>query len=109
MGLICLVEEPGGRETVILWKTLPERFSKFWEVCFTAFDRDMIYSTSPGICKVSQASPSSKGLLFETCKGSRRYVLETVPFDNILLPSHVWFVPTPGISDAVITYLWYDD
>lgn len=54
MGLICLVEEPGGKGTVTFWKTLLEKFSEVWKVHFTTFDRDMIGSTSPGIFKGPQ-------------------------------------------------------
>lgn len=97
MGLICLVEEPQGGGTVIFWKDSPREDSVFWKVRFTTLDRNVICSTSPGIFKGSQVLvffwfrnlSKLKDLLFETCKSSRRYVLETVPFVNILLPVYV--------------------
>lgn len=62
MGLICLVEEPGGRRTGIFLKTLSERFSEFSNVCFTSFDRDIFCFNSSGVFKGSQV------LVFLVCK-----------------------------------------
>lgn len=87
MGLICLVEEPGGWETVVFWKTLPERFSKFWKVCFTAFDRDMICSTSPGICKGSQASPSSRASYLKPVRVLEGICLKQCPLTTYYFPA----------------------
>lgn len=59
-------------------------------------------SPSPGICKGSQTSPSSRASYLKPFKVLEVIRMKQCPLRTCCFPSYVWFLPASGISDDVV-------